>query len=140
MWFAYYLYRRNLVSARDLIEAIGRHHQSKTPIGKLAEDLGYLTADQVRQVLQYQLNSTAGFSEVAATLGFLTHEQSVELAGLHLRYTDNWNHLVKYDLLTEQELEFHLKQFHRECLERDRQPLTALDLPGYRQPGRQAEK
>lgn len=127
MWFAYYLYKYNLVSAEDLIESISRHHKAKTPVGKLAEDLGYLTAEQVKEVLKYQMTSTAGFSEVAATLGFLTHEQSIELAGIHLRYTDNWDHLVKYELLTEAELEFHLKQFHIECLKRHKEPLSALD-------------
>ena len=128
MWFAYYLYKNNLVSAKDLIESIARHHQSKTPIGQLAEDLGYLTAEQVREILKYQRSSTRGFSEVAAILGFLSHEQSVELAGLHLRYTDNWDHLVKYDLLTESELEFHLKQFHTECLKREKEPMSGLNL------------
>lgn len=128
MWFAYYLYKYNLVSAEDLIESIGRHHQAKTPIGKLAEDLGYLTAEQVSKVLKFQANSTGGFTEVAAKLGLLSHEDSVELAGIHLRYTDNWNHLVKYELLTDSELEFHLKQFHIECLKRHKEPMSGLNI------------
>lgn len=118
MWFAYYLYKNGFVSAEDLIESIGKHHQSKTPVGKLAVDLGMMTEAQIGEVLERQRDSTLGFCELAALMGIIDEEQSVELAGIHLRYVDGWKHLVKNSLLTDEELDFHIKQFHRECLKR----------------------
>ena len=118
MWFAFYLFRNGLVSAEDLVTSIGKHHQSKTPVGKLAEDLGMMTEEQVGDVLRAQRDSTIGFCQLAANMGILAEEQAVELAGIHLRYVDGWKHLVKNGHLKEQELDLHLKQFHRECFHR----------------------
>jgi hypothetical protein len=86
MWFEVDLVQRAVITFDQLYSAIEQQQLERTPLGRLAIRLDYMTMAQTFEVLEVQATSARLFGEIALEMQFLTED---ELARLLLIQTNS---------------------------------------------------
>ncbi len=114
MWFGIHLVRSGKITAPQLVDAMERQLESQVQIGHLAVSRGLMTFDQVREVLLHQAESQLPFGRIAVLLGYLNDRQ---LADLLLAQSNSepplWEVLAAMDVLPESEAKEELTLFRQ---------------------------
>ncbi len=80
MWFASHLFAKNLITGDQFAEAVRLQLERRPRIGALVISQGLLTIKQVMAILTAQAdNLERPFGELAVELGYLTREQLAQL-------------------------------------------------------------
>lgn len=79
MFFAMHLYRKGLVSADQVLEAVARQNESRVPIGRLAVQTKKMTIKQVAKVLAEQADRRELFGKLAVDMGFISEDDLARL-------------------------------------------------------------
>ncbi len=79
MLFGVYLVRQKIISPETFVEALERIERSRPALGELALSTGRLTMKQVFQVLGTQSKNGEPFGRIAVRLGYLTKQDLAEL-------------------------------------------------------------
>ncbi len=78
-FFGNYLLSRNIVTRKQLIEAMCKKSSIQIKLGTLAIHAGYMTANEVDRVIILQTHQDKRFGEIAIKEGYLTEMQVTEL-------------------------------------------------------------
>jgi hypothetical protein len=80
MHFGFYLKKRGIISAEQLVAALEAQLETLTPIGQLALEEGVLSARDIFTVLQLQTDSPSErFGDLAVELGMMTRDELMRL-------------------------------------------------------------
>ena len=71
-YFGQYLLNKEILTAKQLRDAIEQEHFTKAKLGVLAMNAGFMTAEQVEEVHKLQWKVDQRFGEIAVTKGYLT--------------------------------------------------------------------
>lgn len=74
MFFATYLVKRGLVSPAEFVEALERELYSRPPLGRIALLERKITMRQLFSILKDQSDSHQPFGKIAVDLGFMSEE------------------------------------------------------------------
>lgn len=78
-FFGNYLLNQKLITPDQLMEALLIKNETRTKLGVLAINAGYMTASQVEQVHVMQAQKTMRIGDLAIAMGYLTSDQLREL-------------------------------------------------------------
>jgi CheY-specific phosphatase CheX len=78
-FFGNYLLNQKIIDASQLMEALLIKNETRTKLGVLAINAGYMTASQVEKVHIMQAQKTMKIGDLAVAMGYLTQEQVTEL-------------------------------------------------------------
>lgn len=78
-FFGNYLLSRNVVTAEQLVQALGQLSTEHVKMGTLAIHEGYMTATEVEQVLILQTHQDKRFGELAVEIGLLSEDEVLSL-------------------------------------------------------------
>lgn len=78
-FFGNYLLSNDLISQEQLFAAIQKQSQTRMKLGTLAIHAGYMTAQEVDQVIIEQTHQDKKFGELAIQFGYMTSDQVLEL-------------------------------------------------------------
>lgn len=112
MRFGDYLLSKNLVTPEQLTKALDFQRSWNRPMGKLAQELGYISRKQNVEILLESLESKKRYGEIAFEMGLMTREQVDELVEAQKR--DSLmigNLLVEDEVLTKHQLLEALRDF-----------------------------
>jgi hypothetical protein len=127
MQFAMYLVDNGVLSCEEYYEASKLQQHSRPQLGALAIEARRLTVKQVFAVLSLQCDEpNTRFGELAVRLGYLTDDDiSQLLAEQERRATPLLDVLVENDFLSAEVAEQHYAEYRR-CLQRDRCALATV--------------
>jgi hypothetical protein len=75
-----FMYYSGMISWKTLLNAIIWHRKNSPPLGRIAQDWGYLTAEEITRILAHKINGEK-FGEIATRLGLLTPLQLLAILG-----------------------------------------------------------
>lgn len=113
MMFGRYLIRIGRVTAEDVLRALDRQARMPDLTGRIAVYRGYMTADQVLEVLDHHTGANGHqFGEQAVARGYLTREQLSEIIAVQRRQRPPLGALLIQDgVLTDAQLADDLKEY-----------------------------
>ncbi|MEM7264130.1 MAG: hypothetical protein AAF488_19240 [Planctomycetota bacterium] len=118
MQFGHYLIDQDLVTPKQLVDALERQRRDQIPIGELAIAQGYLTYRDVARVLELRVDDRQSdfFGDVAVEFGLLSRAQVDELL-LAQRETRRpvGEFLVEAGVIDASAMHSHLHEF-RNCV------------------------
>lgn len=80
MWFASYLHTRGIITGEQLAQALKLQLANRPLLGNLAMREGKITANQFMKIIMAQANSQSrSFGSIAVELGFLTQNDVADL-------------------------------------------------------------
>ncbi|MCA9770758.1 MAG: hypothetical protein KC466_00025 [Myxococcales bacterium] len=82
--FGQYLIRENLVTLADVESARRQQLRTNQLFGLIASERGFLSRQQVREVIEAQKRWGCLFGEIARELGYLTDAQIQEILGIQM--------------------------------------------------------
>jgi hypothetical protein len=122
MKFGLYLKNKGVISAEQLVAALGVQESKTVPLGQLAIEEGILTARQVFTVLCSQSEFPhERFGEAAIELGLMTQEQLMRLLVIQIdRKLPLFEILIRQRAVTPAQAEEELAEFRRSMERRGR--------------------
>ncbi len=114
-FFGNYLLSRNIITAEQLIQALGQLSTEHVKMGTLAIHEGYMTASEVEQILILQTHRDKRFGEIAVEEGYLSENEAISL--LKTQCPDFLllgQIFVENNIITNQELENLLVDYQSE--------------------------
>lgn len=81
-YFAGYLFEKNILTKKQLVDGLKSMKKSRVKLGVLAINAGYLTVEQVEQLHRKQTAVDMRFGDLAVDMGFLTQKQVDELLAI----------------------------------------------------------
>jgi hypothetical protein len=112
MRFGDYLLSKKLVTPEQLSKALESQRSYTRPLGKLARELGYISRRNNVQVLLDSIKSGQRYGDIAVKQGFLTRQQVEDLLEIQKRDSVTiGNLLVEDEVLTKHQLLESLRDF-----------------------------
>ena len=111
MFFGEYLIEKGHVSMQQVLDALDRQREMIVTIGRLARREKVLSDDQIYMILNRQTETHCPFGEAAVALGFLSGEQLEELLALQLNRPKIGEILVSMNALSKESMEAELCVF-----------------------------
>ena len=75
-----FMYYSGMISWKTLLNAIIWHRKNSPPLGRIAQEWGYLTSEEITRILAHKINGEK-FGEIATRLGLLTPLQLLAILG-----------------------------------------------------------
>ena len=118
MHFGLYLYRKSVITAEQLLDAVESQHDNLVPIGQLALEEGILAPRDVFTVLRLQSDLPGErFGDVAIELGLMTDDQLMRLLMIQTDRKRSLSEiLVKQGAIDRERARDELAEFRRDRL------------------------
>ena len=112
MRFGDFLLARQLVTEAAIVEALELQRVNHRPLGKCAEDLGYITRHENVAILLKQLKVGKSYGDVALEMGLMNEDQLNQALQAQRKSIPMLGKiLVRNGILTRKEMVLALKKF-----------------------------
>ena len=115
-YFGNYLLNKNLITTKELKDALEYQKSIHVKLGVLAINLGYMNSAQIQEVHQQQMKIDKRFGEIAIQLGYLNEHQLQNLLATQKQgYLQLSQALIDKKHLTLEQLQNELQNYKNDC-------------------------